>query len=61
MKWKWSKDNQGELPELEKVKVKGQYVYEDTWNDKKIIIKPYINFYPETYANALDWMINRNS
>ena len=31
------------------------YVYEDIWDDKKIIIKPYINFYPDTYANALDW------
>jgi hypothetical protein len=30
MKWKWSKDNQGELPELEKVKVKGQYVYDNS-------------------------------
>jgi len=31
------------------------YVYEDTWDDKKIIIKPYINFYPESSAEALDW------
>jgi hypothetical protein len=31
------------------------YVYEDTWDNKKIIIKPYINFYPDTSANALDW------
>ena len=31
------------------------YVYEDTWDDKKIMIKPYINFYPETSATALDW------
>jgi hypothetical protein len=31
------------------------YVYQDTWDDKKIIIKPYINFYPETSATALDW------
>jgi hypothetical protein len=30
LKWKWSKDNQGELPELEKVKVKGQYVYDNS-------------------------------
>lgn len=30
LKWKWSKDNPGELPELEKVKVKGQYVYDNT-------------------------------
>ena len=31
------------------------YVYQDTWDDKKILIKPYINFYPETSATALDW------
>ena len=31
------------------------YVYEDTWDDKKIMIKPFINFYPETSATALDW------
>jgi hypothetical protein len=31
------------------------YVYEDTWDDKKILIKPFINFYPETSATALDW------
>jgi len=31
------------------------YVYEDTWDDKKIMIKPYINFYPDTYSNAIDW------
>jgi hypothetical protein len=30
LKWKWSKDNQGELPELEKVKVKGQMVYDNS-------------------------------
>ena len=37
------------------VKMFNLYVYEDTWNDKKLIIKPYINFYDETYADALDW------
>jgi hypothetical protein len=37
------------------IKMFNLYVYEDTWNDKKIIIKPYINFYPDTSANALDW------
>ena len=37
------------------VKMFNLYVYEDTWNDKKIIIKPYINFYADTSANALDW------
>jgi hypothetical protein len=30
MKWKWSKDNPGDLPELEKVKVKGQFVYDNS-------------------------------
>lgn len=30
LKWKWSKDNPGELPELEKVKVKGQMVYDNS-------------------------------
>jgi hypothetical protein len=37
------------------VKMFNLYVYEDTWNDKKIIIKPYINFYPDSSNNALDW------
>ena len=37
------------------IKMFNLYVYEDTWNDKKLIIKPYINFYDDTYANALDW------
>jgi hypothetical protein len=37
------------------VKMFNLYVYEDTWDDKKIIIKPYINFYPESSTNALDW------
>jgi hypothetical protein len=31
------------------------YVYDDKWNDKKIIIKPYINFYPSVSDNAEDW------
>lgn len=30
LKWKWSKDNPGDLPELEKVKVKGQMVYDNS-------------------------------
>ena len=30
LKWKWSKDNPGNLPELEKVKVKGQMVYDNS-------------------------------
>ena len=37
------------------VKMFNLYVYEDTWDDKKIVIKPYINFYPDTSANSLDW------
>jgi hypothetical protein len=31
------------------------YVYDDIFTDKKIYIKPYIDFYPDTSANALDW------
>jgi hypothetical protein len=31
------------------------YVYDDIFNDKKIYIKPYIDFYPTTSVNALDW------
>jgi hypothetical protein len=31
------------------------YVYDDIYTDKKIYIKPYIDFYPTTSANALDW------
>ena len=31
------------------------YVYDDIFNDKKIYIKPYIDFYPNTSLNALDW------
>jgi len=31
------------------------YVYDDIFTDKKIFIKPYIDFYPTTSANALDW------
>ena len=30
LKWKWSKDNMGDLPQLEKVKVKGQMVYDNS-------------------------------
>lgn len=49
LKWKWSKDNPGELPELEKVKVKGQMVYDNSkqleyfekfWLSLKKIEKP---------------------
>ena len=31
------------------------YVYDDIFTDKKIYIRPYIDFYPTTSANALDW------
>ena len=31
------------------------YIYDDIYNDKKIYIKPYIEFYPTTSDNALDW------
>ena len=31
------------------------YVYDDIFTDKKIYIKPYVDFYPDTSANALDW------
>ena len=36
-------------------KIFNLYVYEDTWDDKKIMIKPFINFYPESSATAIDW------
>ena len=31
------------------------YVYDDIFNEKKIYIKPYIDFYPEASDLALDW------
>lgn len=31
------------------------YVYDDIFNEKKIYIKPYVDFYPETSVDALDW------
>ena len=31
------------------------YVYDDKWIDKKIIIKPYIDFYPTVSDNSYDW------
>lgn len=31
------------------------YVYSNIFEDKQIIIKPYINFYPSVSDNALDW------
>ena len=31
------------------------YVYDDKYDEKKIIIKPYIDFYPIVSDNAIDW------
>ena len=31
------------------------YIYDDVYDDKKIHIKPYIDFYPNVSDNALDW------
>ena len=31
------------------------YIYDDIYDDKKIHIKPYVDFYPTTSAGALDW------
>ena len=31
------------------------YIYDDPFNDKKIYIKPYVDFYPSVSDNALDW------
>lgn len=31
------------------------YVYDDQWDSKKLIIKPYKDFYQNSYANALNW------
>jgi hypothetical protein len=31
------------------------YVYDDIFNEKKIYIKPYVDFYPSTSTNALNW------
>ncbi|CAB4122096.1 hypothetical protein UFOVP19_54 [uncultured Caudovirales phage] len=31
------------------------YVYDDIYTDKKVYIAPYVDFYPNTYSNALDW------
>ena len=31
------------------------YIYDDKWDDKNIILKPYINFYPSVSDNAEDW------
>lgn len=31
------------------------YIYDDVYDDKKIYIKPYIDFYPNISDNSLDW------
>jgi hypothetical protein len=31
------------------------YVYENAFDEKKLYIEPYVDFYPPTPANALDW------
>ena len=31
------------------------YIYDDAFNDKKIYIRPYVDFYPNVSDNALDW------
>jgi hypothetical protein len=31
------------------------YIYDDAFNDKKIYIRPYVDFYPSNSDNALDW------
>lgn len=31
------------------------YIYDDVYDDKKIHIRPYIDFYPNVSDNALDW------
>jgi hypothetical protein len=37
------------------VKMFNLYVYENKFNDKELIISPYVDFYPEVSANAEDW------
>ena len=37
------------------VKMFNLYVYENKFNDKELIISPYVDFYPEKSDNALDW------
>ncbi len=37
------------------VKMFNLYVYENKFNDKELVISPYIDFYPTTSATALDW------
>jgi hypothetical protein len=37
------------------VKMFNLYVYENKFNDKELVISPYVDFYPEVSANAEDW------
>jgi hypothetical protein len=37
------------------VKMFNLYVYENKFNDKELVISPYVDFYPEKAAEALDW------
>lgn len=37
------------------VKMFNLYVYENKFNDKELVISPFVDFYPTTSATALDW------
>jgi hypothetical protein len=37
------------------VKMFNLYVYENKFNDKELVISPFVDFYPNTSANAEDW------
>jgi hypothetical protein len=37
------------------VKMFNLYVYENKFNDKELVISPYVHFYPDKSAEALDW------
>jgi hypothetical protein len=37
------------------VKMFNLYVYENKFNDKELVISPYVTFYPEKSGNAEDW------
>jgi hypothetical protein len=40
---------------LSVVKMFNLYVYENKFNDKELVISPFVDFYPTTSATALDW------
>ena len=40
---------------LSVVKMFNLYVYENKFNDKELVISPYVDFYPDKSANAEDW------